>query len=233
MDPYENRDKKTCMKQNSGKVFFNLLITNLSLIEFVNLCSRFLPHSMVGPLDDVALFVPDLEKGRAKDYEKTVDHWRAKLEEQGVDFITEIIPLNRVKTEYSQFETKRKLSASYDHFLASGKICGHLTHLLGKTFLKRKGQPTPVKLERDNLKEELLFGLRKSCLEVHKFGDSHTLPVGKLSMNATDLAENVWAVCEELARQYPGGWQNIRAIRIKSTTSLAIPIYSSLSKLFV
>jgi len=183
---------------------------------------------MVGPVDDVALFVPDLVLGRKKDYEKTVDHWETIFREKGVNCITEIIPINRVKTEYSQFEMKRKLAASFDFFLADGRICGHLTHLLSNSFFKRRSPPTPIKLSHDNLKEEIHAALHKTCMEIHKFGNTHTMQIGTISMDETKVEENVWAACEALAEDYPGGWDNIRTIQLKTPIGLGIPIFVNL-----
>lgn len=53
-------------------------------------------------------------------------------------FIIQIITLNQIMAEYKTFESKRKLSNSFDVFLAAGPISGRLVPLLGKHFLKSK-----------------------------------------------------------------------------------------------
>ncbi|XP_043290034.1 ribosomal L1 domain-containing protein CG13096 [Venturia canescens] len=187
-----------------------------------------LPHTIVGPTDEVALFVADLIPGRRRDFEKTVEHWEEKFREKGIECIKQILPMNQVKTEYSQFESKKKLAMSFDHFLADGRISGHLVHLLGKPFFKRHNPPTSVKLSASDLKGEIDKALCKTTMVVHSYGDSHTVRIGTLSMKSPKLVDNVLAVCTSLAAQYPGGWSNIRALYIKSQISSSIPIYMNL-----
>lgn len=191
---------------------------------------RQLPHSIVGPLDDVVLFVRDLVKGRKQDCDKTIDHWETVLRQKGVDCIKEIIPINKVRTEYSQYEMQRKLATAFDYHLADGRICGHLTHLLGKPFFQKCNAPTPIKLDRDDLKKEITTALHKGCMEVHEYGNCHVMKIGTVSMDKKKLAQNVLAACKVLGTQYPGGWDNIRAIRLKTTKGMAIPIYINLGK---
>ncbi|XP_011313724.1 ribosomal L1 domain-containing protein CG13096 [Fopius arisanus] len=188
----------------------------------------FLPNMMLGPTDEVALFVPDLEKGRRKDYEKTVDHWETILREKNVSQIKEIIPMNRVKTEFSQYEMKLKLGRLFDYFLVDGRIAGHMTHLLGKTFRRAARPPTPVKLQRDNLKSEIENALRKTSMEIHGLGNCHTMQVASVTMSEREIVENIIAACKTLEQEYPGGWENIRSITVKTTRGLAIPVYFSI-----
>lgn len=188
---------------------------------------------MVGPTDDVALFVGDLEKGRRKDYEKTIEHWQNILQEKGVNRIREIIPMAKVKAEYRQFEMKRKLSKLFDFYLVDGKIAGHLTHLLGSTFTRGANPPTPVRLWRDNLKKEFDYALKKTCMEIHGHGGTHCVRIGTIAMSKEKIAENILAACKALEKDYPGGFDNIRSMTIKTRRSLAIPVYYSMSKYFV
>ncbi|KYN42322.1 hypothetical protein ALC56_03460 [Trachymyrmex septentrionalis] len=182
-----------------------------------------LPYSIVAPNDEVALFICDLEKGRRKDYEPTVEHYKNLLDKHGCTHVNEIIPINRVKTEFDQFELKKKLLSSYDHFLVDGRIAGHMSHLLGKIFSKRRKLPTSVRMESKDLKHEIDYALRKTSMQLHSHGDTHLMQVGN-----TCVLKNVLAVCEELSKNYPSGWTNIRALRLKGTNSLALPFYMTL-----
>ncbi|KYN29808.1 PREDICTED: ribosomal L1 domain-containing protein CG13096-like [Trachymyrmex cornetzi] len=187
-----------------------------------------LPYSIVAPDDEVALFVSDLEKGRRKDYEPTVEHYKNLLDKHGCTRVNEIIPINRVKTEFDQFELKKKLLSSYDHFLVDGRIAGHMSHLLGKIFSKRRKLPTSVRMESKDLKHEIDYALRKTSMQLHSHGDTHLMQVGNTRMKKKRVLKNVLAVCEELSKNYPGGWTNIRALRLKGTNSLALPFYMTL-----
>ncbi|XP_050455230.1 ribosomal L1 domain-containing protein CG13096-like [Cataglyphis hispanica] len=187
-----------------------------------------LPYSIVAPNDEIALFVCDLERGRRKDYEPTVEHYKNLLDEHGCTRVNEIIPINRVKTEFDQFELKKKLIGSYDHFLVDGRIAGHMSQLLGKYFIKRRKLPTSIKMDSKDLKHEIDYALRKTSMHLHSNGDTHLVQIGNTSMGKKEILKNILATCENLSKNYPGGWANIRALRLKSTTTLALPFYMTL-----
>lgn len=138
--------------------------------------------------------------------------------------------MNQVKTEYDQYELKRKLVSSYDHFLVDGKIAGHLSHLLGREFYKKRKLPASIRMESKDLKHEIEHVLKKTAMQLHSFGDTHIVQVGHTFMKEAEILENVLTVCRHLSKHYPGGWTNIRSIRIKTAISLALPIYVTLSK---
>lgn len=185
----------------------------------------------MAPDDEVALFVCDLERGKRKDYEPTVEHYRNLLDKHGCTRVNEIIPMNRMKTEFDQFELRKKLLGNYDQFLVDGRIAGHMFHILGKHFSKRRKLPTSIRMESKDLKHEIDYALRKTNMQLHSHGDTHLMQIGNTAMNKKKILKNVLVACENLAKKYPGGWANIRALRLKGTTSLALPFYMTLSKL--
>ncbi|CAK9803865.1 Ribosomal L1 domain-containing protein CG13096 [Anthophora plagiata] len=187
-----------------------------------------LPHSLMTTNDEVALFVGDLQRGRRKDYEPTVEHYEDLLRKHGCTRIKSVIPMNQVKTEYDQYELKRKLVGSYDYFLVDGKIAGHLSHLLGKEFYRKRKLPTPIRMQSKDLKSEVEYALRKTVMQMHSFGDTHIIQIGHTSMEKDEILENILATCNYLSKHYPGGWANIRSVRLKTTTSLSLPIYTTL-----
>lgn len=170
-----------------------------------------------------------MERGRRKDYELTVEHYKNLLDEHGCTRVNEIIPINRVKTEFDQFELKKKLVGSYDHFLVDGRIAGFMSHLLGKHFIKRRKLPTSIRMDSKDLKHEIDYALRKTSMHLHSNGDTHLVQIGNTSMSEKEIMTNILATCKDLDMYYPGKWANIRALRLKSTTSLALPFYMTLS----
>lgn len=166
-------------KQDEGK---NGLLSDLNMPIFLQvnavkvpemprrIVRMYLPHSMVGENDEVALFTPDIAKGLRQDYSKSVDYWERILDKNNVTSIKTIIPMNQVKTEYRQYEEKTKLGQLFDFFLVDGRIAGHLTHFLGKKGKK----PIPV-LNRKNLKEEIENSLKKTNFTLHGRGNSHNV----------------------------------------------------------
>lgn len=185
---------------------------------------------MISSTDDIAIFVKDLKKGRKRDPEITVRHYEDIFQKHGITQIKAIIPINQVKTEYRQFEMRRRLFNSHDYFLVDGRISGHIAHLLGKQFREKRKLPTSVHMGKKNLKEVIDNALRKTCIQIHGHGDSSIIQIGTCSMKVEDIADNILAVIEDLSKNFPGGWENIRSLRIKTPLSLAIPIYISLSK---
>lgn len=185
----------------------------------------------MAPKDEVALFVCDLQKGKRKDYEPTAEHYRDLLDKHKCTRVNEIIPMNRLRTEYDQFELKRRLIASYDHFLVDGRIAGHICNLLGKEFFKKRKLPTSIRINSKDLKHEIDYALRKTNMHLHSKGDTHLIQIGNTSMNEKKILKNILAVCQNLSENYPGGWSNIRALRLKTAKSSALPFYITLSKL--
>ena len=67
-------------------------------------------------------------------------------------------------------------------------------------------------------------------MQIHSYGDTHIVQVGHTFMKKKEILENILATCRYLSKNYPGGWVNIRSIRIKTSISLGLPIYMTLSK---
>lgn len=113
-----------------------------------------------------------------------------------------------------------------------GKIAGHISHLLGKIFYKKRKLPTSIKMNKEDLKCEINYALRKTTMQLHSFADTHIVQVANTSMKKKQILENVFTVCNRLAKIYPGGWSNIRAIRLKTPTGPGFPIYITLSEYY-
>lgn len=207
-----------------------MFLSNLYLRIVFLFVYRLLPYSIAAPDDEVALFVCDLQRGRRKDYEPTIEHYKNLLHKHGCTRVNEIIPMNRVKTEFDQFELKKKLLGSYDHFLVDGRIAGHMSHLLGKNFFKRRKLPTSIRMESKDLKHEIDHALRKTSMQLHSHGDTHLMQVGNTFMDQKKILKNILVACEKLSKNYPGGWANVRALRLKSISTLSLPFYMTLSK---
>ncbi|XP_012523078.1 ribosomal L1 domain-containing protein CG13096 [Monomorium pharaonis] len=221
------KKKNTLLAEEAQPIFMQ--VTSIRVPEMPRRQMRILlPYSIVAPDDEIALFVCDLERGRRKDYEPTIEHYRNLLDKHGCTCVNEIIPMNRVKTEFDQFELKKKLLGSYDHFLVDGRIAGHMSHLLGKHFSKRRKLPTSIRMESKDLKHEIDYALRKTSMQLHSHGDTHSMQIGNTAMDKKKILKNVLIACKKLAKMYPGGWENIRALRLKGTTGLALPFYVTL-----
>lgn len=188
-----------------------------------------LQKSLLTDTSEVCLIVPDLKRGRKVDYEPTVEHYENLLRENKISYINKVIPMNAIKTEYDQFELKRRLVGSYDYFLADGRISGHLTHLLGKVFYSKRKLPTPVHLSSTtDMKKTIDDALNKTQMHIHANGNTFVTQVGHAKMTIDDITTNVLSVAESLGKILPGGWNNIRSLHLKTHLSIAIPIYMTL-----
>ncbi|XP_034193427.1 ribosomal L1 domain-containing protein 1 [Osmia lignaria lignaria] len=221
------KNKNALFDGESNPIFMQ--VTCIKVPKTPKRCMRILlPHSIISSNDEVALFVGDFEKGRKKDYEPTIEYYEDLLRKHGCTSVKSIIPMNQVKTEYDQYELKRKLVNSYDYFLVDGKIAGHLSHLLGKEFYKKRKLPTSIRMQSKDLKHEIEYALKKTIMQIHSLGDTHIVQIGHTAMKIEEMLENILAACSYLSKHYPGGWNNIRSVRIKTANSLALPIYTTL-----
>ncbi|TMW49273.1 hypothetical protein DOY81_005651 [Sarcophaga bullata] len=211
-------------------------VLNVSSYKIPNCPKRMvkldLKHSLVDPNeDDIALIVPDLQRGAKVDYEPTIQHYEDLLREKGISGI-KIIPFNQLRKEYTTFEAKRKLANTYDYFLCDGRISGHCVGFCGKNFQKVRTTLHSVHLEDpDKYKTNIEKALKRTGYkQLHK-GDMITIPVGNDRFTIKQLAENIKAVIDHLKEKFPGGYPNIRnmyiKIDIKGTS--ALPLYVNLA----
>ncbi|XP_037286927.2 ribosomal L1 domain-containing protein 1 [Rhipicephalus microplus] len=187
-----------------------------------------LPHSLTNDKAEICLFTGDLDKkDRRADSELTVDHYKEVLADAGVTRNIEIVPLRQLRTEYTPYESKRNLCASYDVFLGDSKILPLLHRLLGKTFFAKNKLPRRVDLSSKHLRRDIEAVLSSTELPLRGEGTASTVKVCNLAMSDADAAENVMAACEALACRLPGGWQNVLSLHIKTQKSPSVPLYMS------
>ena len=60
--------------------------------------------------------------------------------------ITKVVTVQRLKTHYKSFESRRQLLSEHDLFFADDKVVTQLPELLGKAFYKSSKRPIPVTL---------------------------------------------------------------------------------------
>jgi len=186
-----------------------------------------LPHPHTADTRDVCLIVKDLQKGIRTDHEDTVRHFENLLSEKGVKGITKVLPLRELKVEYKTFEAKTSLCHLYDHFLADARIIRLLPQFLGKACYKRKKFPIQVNLTAKDLVSELARGINTVSLSLKHCGSSSAVTVGLTTTEDQHLQENLTNIVRALETKYPGGWVNIRSIRLFSGKS-SLPLYVSL-----
>ena len=169
--------------------------------------------------------------------------------------IQRVIGIEKLKSKYHSFESKRQLLGEYDVFLADDRVITYLPTLLGKTFYKSGAKrPIPVTLEgrRQNVDEagnkrqklseggtkvtkadvqpaELAAEINKALTSalVHLAPSTTTaVKVGTASQEPAQLQANVEAVVNGLVEKFvPQKWRNVRAVHIKGPNTAALPIW--------
>lgn len=208
------------------------ILLQVTAVKIPNCPSRIirlpLKHNLLTDTSEVCLIVSDLKRGRRVDYNPTVEHYEEILRKNKIENIKRIIPMNCIRTEYDQFELKRRLVMQYDQFLVDGKITGHIYHLLGRLFYEKKKSPNSVRFDRSDLKGNIESALKKTQIHIHSKGNTYLTQIGHSKMNIDEILENFESVCVTLKKEMPGKWENIRALHVKTPHSMAIPVYMTL-----
>ncbi|KAK4506035.1 hypothetical protein PRZ48_004000 [Zasmidium cellare] len=169
--------------------------------------------------------------------------------------IGRVIGLEKLKSKYKSYESRRQLRDEYDVFLADDRIVTYLPTVMGKVFYKGGAKrPIPISLEgkrenvdeKGNKRQKLSEGGSKVtkkearpedvAREVQKTLNSalvHLAPstttaikVGVASQSAEEVQENVQAVVDSMVETYvPQKWNNVRSIHIKGPDTAALPIW--------
>lgn len=106
-----------------------------------------------------------------------------------------------------------------------------LTKALGKTFLKAKKQPVPIKLERRSSLAKQIARARDSAFLVGSYGDCWAVKLANTAMTEEQVVENLMAGITAVVDKIPQKWKNVKAINIKCSNSVALPIYSNIGDL--
>ncbi|KAF6156156.1 hypothetical protein GIB67_024126 [Kingdonia uniflora] len=148
---------------------------------------------------------------------------KKKIEADGIP-ISKVIKLSKLKSDYRPFEAKRKLCSSYDMFFADNRVIPLLPRLLGKEFFKKKKIPVPINLTHKNWKEQI-ENVCGSALLYLRTGTCSVIRVGRVSMSRDELVANVGVAIDGIAEIVPKKWLGIRSFHLKSTESVALPLY--------
>lgn len=145
-----------------------------------------------------------------------------------------MIKLDKLRSQYKEFKARRELVSQYDVFLCDDRILPMLTKALGKTFLAAKKQPVPIRIQRNGKLLPLgtqIARARDSAFLVGSYGDCWAVKLAHTAMTEEEVSANLVAGIAEVVERIPHKWKNIKAISIKSTNSVALPIYSNIGDL--
>ncbi|CAN6359200.1 unnamed protein product [Urochloa humidicola] len=144
--------------------------------------------------------------------------------------ISEVIPLSTLRTDYRPYESRRRLAASHDLFIADRAILPLLPRVLGKAFYSTKKAPIGVDFTRGGWPEQVCK-VQDSAFLYLRSGTCSGIKVGRLDMKEDEIVENVLAAVEAAVEKVPKKWANIRALHLKAVDSVALPIYQVVPEL--
>ncbi|KAL7548675.1 hypothetical protein ACHAWF_011944, partial [Thalassiosira exigua] len=140
--------------------------------------------------------------------------------------VKKVLGLQSLRAKHKSFAQRRALLARFDVFLADDRILPMLTKALGGKFFEKKKQPVPLKLTR---KEALPFAVRRCLRSTFLYlgaGTCLTVKAGSTAMPPAKLLANVEAICAFVPTRVPRKWSNVRAISVKTSSSVSLPIYN-------
>lgn len=76
-----------------------------------------------------------------------------------------------------------------------------------------------------------MFTCFKVNFEVHSKGDSFLMQIAHTEMPREEIVNNIIDAASNLDKHFPGGWDNVRALYIRTRTSMSLPVYCTLSML--
>ncbi|VDM16722.1 unnamed protein product [Hydatigera taeniaeformis] len=183
-----------------------------------------LPHRPPGI--DVCVIVKDL---KATDYNASNDIWKRKWQASGEKCSSAtltFLPLRELKLCYQSYESRRKLAATFDIFLADDRIVHHLSTNLGKAFYgnARDKVPIPVALDKKGLVKAIDEGLHSCLVLVRGRGTTDSVVIGNTSMSRECIKENIVSVIRGVMGKWPGGLKTLRSIYIRGAGP-SVPLY--------
>ncbi|ETV90343.1 hypothetical protein H310_14853 [Aphanomyces invadans] len=176
-----------------------------------------LPHNIRGD-GEACLFVKDSDKDRIK----------AHLKADPVAGLAKVMPLKKLKKNFSQFKDKRELKAAYGVFLVDDRVLPYVKSLLGKTFFDAKKQPTTVNVTG---KKNISDHIRRVLDGTEMFtspGPCFNVKIAHDGMDTDHIVANIVQGTKNILEHVPKKWKNIKSINIKTSDSVALPIYNAL-----
>lgn len=186
---------------------------------FASLCST-LPHSLYDEGAEICLFVKDEDKKRIKE----------ALAKDPVPGVTKVMTVKKLRKNFSRFEDKRALAAAYDMFLADDRVLPYLKGHLGTKFFVKKKQPIAVRVSRKSLAASLRLASRRTAFHVSA-GVCNNVKVACLDMTPEQIVENIMVAMNNCANLVPKGWNGVQSISVKTSDSVALPVYNALATL--
>jgi ribosomal protein L1 len=115
--------------------------------------------------------------------------------------VAKVIGYDKLKRNYKQYVSRRKLMKEYDGFLADLRIYKMLPELLGKEFYSKKKYPCPIKLHGFDSSDDLEKQLNKASAATYFMlgnGPNYSVKVGRTQQQAKDVAQNAMTALSQV-----------------------------------
>jgi len=176
-----------------------------------------LPHSLYGDDCEICILVKDPQK-----------KYREEFAKKKLPNVKKVIGVTKLRENYNQFESRRQLLRSYDLFLCDDKVTLLMTGLLGKPFMKSKKMPIAIRIEdKQDLAHEIVKARDSTYLHIPS-GTTANIRIAMTTHSVKEIVENVMSVIDGVASSFALGWNSIRALSLKTSESVALPIYNKL-----
>jgi ribosome biogenesis protein UTP30 len=208
----EQSTKKKSLFDDSKFISLNIALnkyppkTNLRALPIV------LPFPIFDAQTEICVFVKD-----------PVEKYKPML--KAIPGVKKVIAISKLRANYKQFDTRRKLKNSYDLFLCDDSISLVLISLLGKAFIKSKKMPVPIKFKHD-LQSQVSRALKSTFLYLPR-GTCANLHVGTTASHTPkQIQVNMMACLEKVPNRIP--WELIQSLSIRTSTSIALPFFNQI-----
>ena len=149
------------------------------------------------------------------------------LEAAPVPGLTKIITLAKLRTHYARYKEKRELCAEFDLFFCDDRILPMMPQVLGKEFFERKKLPVAVKVTRAGFGTAITKARDSTFLHLN-WGSCVSVRIALTSMEPKQIVENITVGIENIVGYVPQKWKNVQAVYLKTTDSLALPLYQGI-----
>lgn len=242
--------RKDLFEADESKVIVEVVFKNIPANSKTYIHNIILPHHWrlkVEPEEyNIAIFVRhrraenevqkiQFSKDRDLDIDNTHSFYKElfeeKLDESLRSRISRIITVKELATEFNTFQKLDRLSKTYDLFLADKQLMSNkmnpLPRRLGRRFwVREKKVPLMVKLNAKDLNGRFQKVLNNEPFYILGSNSTEKIQIGLMSQPAPDLVENLKAFLKKLYSLYG---DNIRFIRLKTNSGIALPLYADLS----
>ncbi|EUC63366.1 ribosomal protein L5 [Rhizoctonia solani AG-3 Rhs1AP] len=147
------------------------------------------------------------------------------LEAQNVKFISRVVGVTKLKGKFKPFEARRQLMQDHGIFLVDERVVPIMPKLLGKIFFKAKKQPVPVNLQKKDVKAELERAVSSTYMHQNQ-GTCTSIKIAHTTFTSPQVLENLTTALPEIVKHIKGGWENVQSLHIKTSGSVALPIWS-------